>query len=136
MGVIGYSPMQKGLLTGKVTPEWVSELPPDDHRKKDPMFLEPELEINEYSISQLKAVAEEHGKALSQLAVAWVLRRKEMTSAIVGARKKWQIEETAPAGEWFLSDETIDRIEIILEERKNKLSEISNPFNPKAVEWV
>ncbi len=94
MGVIVYSPMQKGLLTGKFTPERVKNLPPDDHRRSDPQFNEPLLSINLELVEKLKPIAEKHGRTLAQLAIAWVLRRPEVTAAIVGTRRPSQIEET------------------------------------------
>jgi len=130
-GVICYSPMQKGLLTGKVTPEWIMGLSPDDHRKRDPMFLEPELTVNMHCVEQLKRIAEAYEKTVSQMAIAWVLRRGEITSAIVGARSQSQIEETVAAGDWILDDGVIDRIDQILLEREDKLTEIKDPPNQK-----
>lgn len=122
IGVIVYSPMQKGLLTGKVNPEWVSKLPPDDHRRNDPMFQEPQLTINMECVDKLKKIAEKHGESLSHLAIAWVLRREEVTAAIVGARSPEQIAETALAGDWELDEATISEIEAILEEREKKIA--------------
>lgn len=125
VGVIVYSPMQKGLLTGKVNPEWVSKLPPDDHRRNDPMFQEPQLTINMECVEKLKRVAEKHGKSLSHLAIAWVLRREEVTAAIVGARSPEQIAETALAGDWELDEATISEIETILAEREEGLAALA-----------
>lgn len=125
VGVIVYSPMQKGLLTGKVNPEWVSKLPPDDHRRNDPMFQEPQLTVNMECVEKLKRIAEKHGKSLSHLAIAWVLRREEVTAAIVGARSPEQIAETALAGDWELDEATISEIETILAEREKGLAALA-----------
>lgn len=114
IGVVCYSPMQKGLLTGKVTAQWVANLAPDDHRHRDPAFAEPKLSANLEIVEKLKPVAERSGRSLAELAIAWVLRRDEVTSAIVGARRPEQIRQTAPAGDWKLSDEEIEEIEVIL----------------------
>ena len=121
IGVIVYSPMQKGLLTGKFSLERAKNLPEDDHRRRDPQFLEPELSINLNLVGALSNIAEKNGKTMAQLAIAWVLRRLEVTSAIVGTRHPSQIEETAAAGEWELSAEDIEEIEILLSKRLNEL---------------
>jgi len=121
IGVIVYSPMQKGLLTGKVTKEWVASLPSDDHRRNDPMFQEPELTLNIELAEKLRDIGAKYGKTPAQVAVAWVLRRKEVTSAIVGIRRPSQIEEIAPAGDWDLPEEEVVRIEEFLKEREEKL---------------
>ena len=122
IGIIVYSPMQKGLLTGKFTKKRVENLPHDDHRKADPQFLEPEISINLQVVETLSKIAEKCGNTMAQLAIAWVLRRQEVTSAIVGARRPSQIEETASAGDWVLSDADIEAIEGVLTERHNKLA--------------
>lgn len=118
IGVIVYSPMQKGLLTGKITPAWVAQLPADDHRRRDPQFQEPRLSANMELVEGLRAIAERHGKSPAQLAVAWVLRRPEVTAAIVGARKPSQIEETLGAADWELSPDDIAAIEALLRKRE------------------
>ena len=124
MGVIVYSPMQKGLLTGKFTPERVKNLPPDDHRRNDPQFNEPLPSINLELVEKLKPIAEKYGRTLAQLAIAWVLRRPEVTAAIVGTRRPSQIEETFPAGDWELSAEDIEAIDKLLQEREEKIKNL------------
>jgi len=114
IGVIVYSPMQRGLLTGKFSAERLSGLPIDDHRRRNPDFHEPLFSATMELVEQLKKIAEHNGKTCAQLAVSWVLRRPEITAAIVGARKPEQIKETAPAGDWNLSQEDIDEIENLL----------------------
>jgi aryl-alcohol dehydrogenase-like predicted oxidoreductase len=117
MGIILYSPMQKGILTGKFTRERLQNLPEDDHRRRDPRFHEPELSANLKLVENLRSIAEKSGRTVAQLAIAWVLRRPEVTAAIVGARHPVQIEETFIAGEWVLSKEDIAAIEVLLEKR-------------------
>ncbi|MCL4507451.1 MAG: aldo/keto reductase [Chloroflexi bacterium] len=117
IGVVAYSPMQKGLLTGKVTREWVGSLAADDHRHRDAMFQEPQLSANLKLVEGLKTIAARNGKTAAQIAIAWVLRRPEVTAAIVGARRPSQIEETAPAGDWALSQDDIRAIDALLAER-------------------
>jgi len=117
VGVIPYSPMQKGMLTGKVTPEWVAALPDDDHRKtRDPLFQEPLLTETLKKVEKLESMAEDKGIALSQLAIAWVLRREEVTAAIVGARRPEQIRETAKAADVELTADELEAIERVLRE--------------------
>ena len=115
IGVIVYSPMQKGLLTGKFSKERVQNLPESDHRHRDPLFQEPRLDANLELVEQLRKIAGKSGRTVAQLAIAWVLRRPEVTSAIVGARHPSQIEETAAAGDWILSEEDIAAIDALLE---------------------
>jgi len=115
IGVVTYSPMQKGLLTGQFNRERVKNLPKDDHRRRDPRFQEPELSVNLKLVENLRSLAEKSGRTVAQLAIAWVLRRPEVTAAIVGARRPSQIEETAIAGDWMLSQEDIAAIDVLLE---------------------
>jgi aryl-alcohol dehydrogenase-like predicted oxidoreductase len=122
IGVVAYSPMQRGLLTGKFNPERLSSLPLDDHRRKNADFHEPRFTATLELVEQLKPIAERNGKTLAQLSISWVLRRPEVTAAIVGARKPEQILETAPASDWDLNEEDIEQIEQLLAERQAKLS--------------
>ncbi len=122
MGVVAYSPMQRGLLTGKFSPERLSALPLDDHRRRNPDFHEPQFTATLELVEQLKPIAERNGKTLAQLSISWVLRRSEVTAAIAGARRPEQIIETAPASDWDLSEEDIEQIEKLLDERQSKIS--------------
>jgi len=115
IGVITYSPMQKGLLTGKFSAEHMKTLAADDHRRNDPNFNDELFEKNLAIVEALKPITERNEKTVAQLAIAWVLRKEEVTAAIVGARKQKQIEETVQAGDWVLDEEDIAEIETILE---------------------
>jgi len=121
IGVVAYSPMQRGLLTGKFSPERLAALDPGDHRKKHRDFQEPQFTATLELAEQLKKIAERNGRTCAQLAISWVLRRTEITAAIVGARRPAQIEETAPAGDWNLSAEEIEQIEKLLAQRLAKI---------------
>ena len=121
IGVIAYSPMYKGLLTGKYTKKLIAELPEDDHRRRDARFAEPEIDFNLQLIEELKKIALRNGKTVAQLAIAWVLRRSEMTAAIVGGRHPQQIEEIVKAGDWQLEKEDVDLIEELLVKRQQSL---------------
>ena len=114
IGVVAYSPMQRGLLTGKFDAERLAALPDDDHRKSHRDFQEPRFSATLKMVAQLQAIAQRSGHTCAQLAISWVLRRPEITAAIVGARRAGQIGETAPASDWDLSDDEIAEIEPLL----------------------
>jgi aryl-alcohol dehydrogenase-like predicted oxidoreductase len=120
IGVVAYSPMQRGLLTGKFSQERFEALSLDDHRRKSPDFLEPEFTATLQFVDELLPIAERNGRTLAQLAISWVLRRPEVTAAIVGARRPEQIVETAPASDWDLSRDDIDEIELLLGKRQER----------------
>jgi aryl-alcohol dehydrogenase-like predicted oxidoreductase len=122
IGVIVYSPMQRGLLTGAFNAERVANLPEGDHRKVNPDFREPQFSATLELVEQLRPIAERNGRTCAQLAISWVLRRPEVTAAIVGARRPDQIVETAPASDWSLSEEEIEQIEQLLAERQAKVN--------------
>ena len=121
IGIIAYSPMQAGLLTGKFTKERAAGLPESDWRSRHPFYMEPQLSINLRTIDQLRKIANEKKISLSQLSLAWVLRNKEVTSAIVGARSPQQIEETAKAGDMSMTKTEVEAIEEVLTWRINNL---------------
>jgi aryl-alcohol dehydrogenase-like predicted oxidoreductase len=123
IGVLAYSPMHNGLLTGKVTREWVAALPADDWRRDhNPEFREPALSANLSLVDGLRPIAQRHGKSLGELAVAWVLRRPEVSSAIVGARNPSQIEGTIGGADWKLSGAEVAEIEALLVDRSRRLN--------------
>jgi len=121
-GIVCYSPMESGLLTGKVNQEWIDNLPKNDWRrhKSDhpvasllhPPKLNPFLKL----VEQLDAIANSSGHSVSQLAVSWTLCQREITSAIVGARKKGQIAETVKAAEWALGESELNAISATIDE--------------------
>ncbi len=122
IGVVAYSPMQRGLLTGKFSPERLEALSLDDHRRKSPDFLEPQFTPTLQFVGELRPIAERNGRTLAQLAICWVLRRPEVTAAIVGARRPEQIAETFDASNWDLSREDIDEIEQLLAKRQERIA--------------
>lgn len=121
IGVICYSPMCKGLLTGSFTKERATNLPEDDHRSRDLKFQEPQLSVNLALVDGLTTIANRHDRSVAQLAIAWTLRREEVTAAIVGARRPSQIEGTVAAGDWDLTADEIAEIDDLMSERKRKL---------------
>lgn len=110
IGVVAYSPMQAGLLSGSFD---LTKTAPDDWRRKDPMFQEPRLSWHLEFVEAIRPVARELGISVGQLAIAWVLAQPGITSAIVGARRPAQVEENARAGELVLSADTLKEIESI-----------------------
>ncbi len=122
IGVVVYSPMQRGLLTGKFSRERLAALAPDDHRRRMPEFQDPQFTATLEMVEGLQRIARRHGRPVAQLAISWVLRRPEVTAAIVGARRPEQIAETAGASDWTLSKEAIEEIEELLAQREKKLA--------------
>ena len=114
IGIVAYSPMQAGLLTGRFSKERVQNLPANDWRKANPFFTSPQLEANLSIIERLRPVAAQMEITLPQLALAWVLRRSEMTAASAGARRPEQILETVKAGEIVIPDELLLKIDRML----------------------
>jgi aryl-alcohol dehydrogenase-like predicted oxidoreductase len=111
IGVIVYSPMASGLLTGAMTRERIATLPEDDWRRNNPEFREPKFPKNLELVERLKKVAARYGTVPGAIAVAWTLRLPAVTGAIVGARNAKQAEEVMRAGEIKLSPQDIAEIE-------------------------
>jgi len=124
IGMVCYSPMGKGLLTGKMTAEHITSLPDSDHRKKDPDFQGERFKVHLKLIDSLRPIAQRSGITLSQLSLAWVLRQKEVTSAIAGARSPRQIEETAKAADVKLHGDEIANIEQLIEQHDKAVSKL------------
>ncbi len=122
IGVICYSPMGKGLLTGAFTAARAAALSDKDHRSRDPRFQSPQLEINLAFVGQLATISDALGWTIPELAVAWVLRRSEVTSAIVGSRSPKQIEQTVVAGTRVLDQASIDAVATALLDRDEQLA--------------
>jgi aryl-alcohol dehydrogenase-like predicted oxidoreductase len=117
IGTIVYSPMHNGLLTGKMTRERVESLPADDWRKKiNPSFREPLLTKSLEFVEVLRGIADKHGRAVAEVAIAWVLRHPAVTGAIVGARNADQVDGFVGAMDFRLSDDDLAAIEPALPE--------------------
>lgn len=114
IGVINYSPMLSGMLTGKMTAERVAAMPPDDWRRKNPEFNEPKLNRNLKLVEFLREIGKEHGVEPGVVAVAWTLHHPAITAAIVGGRSAEQVEGISPALRFRLSDEEYARINALL----------------------
>ncbi len=110
IGVIVYSPMKSGLLTGKMTKERVAAFPEDDFRKRAPAFQEPQLSRNLQLADLMRQIGERHGVSAGVVAIAWTLRNPAVTAAIVGMRSAAQAEGVLPALEFRLSDDEFAEI--------------------------
>jgi aryl-alcohol dehydrogenase-like predicted oxidoreductase len=114
IGVIVYSPMRSGLLTGKMTPERVANLPSDDWRRNAQDFQEPRLSRNLELVELLEEIGADHGLSPGEVAIAWTLRHPAVTAAIVGGRRPDQVDGIIGAAELRLSEDELDRLESFL----------------------
>ncbi len=122
IGIVAHGPMAYALLTGKFSHSYIATLPADDWRRRGGCFQEPELSANLAFVDKLKTLAERRGHQVAHLAIAWVLRRPEVTAAIVGARRPQQIEQTHAAASLDWLPEDLETIEAWLAERDRIIS--------------
>jgi len=118
IGVIVYSPMESGLLTGAMTREHIANLPEDDWRKHNERFQEPQLSRNLALAEKLNEIGFTHNLSPGIVAIAWTLRQPAVTAAIVGARSPEQIENLLPAAEFRLSNAELAEIDEFLEKNQ------------------
>jgi aryl-alcohol dehydrogenase-like predicted oxidoreductase len=111
IGVIVYSPMKSGLLSGAMTRERVAAFPPDDFRRRVPNFQEPLLSRNLELAELLRSIGKRHGRTPGEVARAWTLRHPGVTAAIVGMRSASQVDGVIGAAEFRLSNEELSEIE-------------------------
>ena len=111
IGVIGYSPMMSGLLSGRMTRERINSFPADDWRRNSPEFQEPRLFRNLWLAELLKNIGRHHGLSAGEIAIAWTLRLAAVTGAIVGGRNAEQVDGIVGAADFRLSKEEIDGID-------------------------
>jgi aryl-alcohol dehydrogenase-like predicted oxidoreductase len=111
IGVIVYSPMASGLLTGAMTRERVANFPQDDWRRNNPEYREPRLSHNLALTEFLRRIGARHGRSAGEVAIAWTLRHPAVTGAIVGGRNGRQVEGIIGAGEFRLGEEGPREIE-------------------------
>ena len=115
-GVLAYSPMASGLLTGSFGRDGVERLAPDDWRRRSPMFTEPKLSQNLALVERLRPVGERLGCSLPALALAWTLANPGVTAAIAGGRRPSQVDGWIEAADVALSAADLAEIEQAVEE--------------------
>ena len=112
IGVLAYSPMARGLLTGKY--DETASFPQTDGRANSPMWQGDRLKRNVAAVNQMAGLARQHGKTVAQLALAWVTSQPGLTCALSGTKRPDQIRETAAAGDWQLDDAILAQIDEII----------------------
>jgi aryl-alcohol dehydrogenase-like predicted oxidoreductase len=111
IGVIVYSPMHSGMLTGRMTPERIANMDPSDWRLTfNPAFKEPLLSRNLEFVEVLREIGERHSRSVAEVAIAWTLKDDAVTGAIVGARSADQVDGFAGAMDFSLNDGEIEGI--------------------------
>ena len=110
IGVIVYSPMLSGMLTGAMTKDRVTNFPPDDWRKGNKEFQEPRLSANLGLVDLLKSIGTKHNRSAGEVAIAWTLRHPAVTGAIVGGRDAVQVEGIIGAADFRLNEEELSSI--------------------------
>jgi len=114
IGVINYSPMLSGMLTGKMTRERIAAMPQDDWRRRAPEFNDPRLTRNLRLVELLREIGSSHKVEPGVVAVAWTLHHPAVTAAIVGGRSAQQVEGIAATLRFRLSHQEYDRINAFL----------------------
>ena len=110
IGVINYSPMQSGLLTGAMTRERIQNMPADDHRRNRKEFQEPQLGRNLALADLLQQIGSRHNVEAGVVAIAWTLHNPAITAAIVGGRSPEQVEGILPAAAFRLTEDEYTEI--------------------------
>jgi aryl-alcohol dehydrogenase-like predicted oxidoreductase len=111
IGVIAYSPMASGLLTGAMTRARIANFPEDDWRRTHRWFQEPELTQNLALAGRLAEIGAQYGLSAGEVAIAWTLRHAAITGAIAGARSAGQVEGIIGAMDFRLSEDELAEIE-------------------------
>ena len=114
IGVIVYSPMASGLLTGAMTPERILSLPENDWRSRNAQFREPLLSRNLALVTLLHNIGKRHDKTPGEVAIAWTLHNPAVTAAIVGSRRPSQLDQVVGAADFRLSEDEVQEIEAFL----------------------
>jgi len=114
VGVIAYSPMASGLLSGTMSRERIAKLPADDWRKRNANFQEPQLSRNLDLAEVLRAIGRRHGRTVGEVAISWTLAHPAVTGAIVGIRTAAQVDGIIGSGEFRLNQVELDEIETAL----------------------
>ena len=114
IGVIVYSPMRSGLLTGGMTKERAQNFADDDFRRNVKDFQEPRLSKNLELVEHLKAIGSRHGRTPGEVAIAWTLHNPAVTAAIVGIRSAKQVDGVIGAADFRLTQAEVDEIQALL----------------------
>jgi aryl-alcohol dehydrogenase-like predicted oxidoreductase len=109
VSVTAYWPLMKGLLAGRLDPD--QPLDPCDSRRNYPMYQGDEWKRNQVFVAELRRIAVDAGRTVAQLVVNWTIHRTGITAALCGAKRAWQIDETAAAMGWRLSAERAAALE-------------------------
>jgi aryl-alcohol dehydrogenase-like predicted oxidoreductase len=117
IGVINYSPMQSGLLTGAMTKERIAKMPQDDFRRNTKQFQEPLISRNLELVELLRGIGKAHDVEPGVVAIAWTLHNPAITAAIVGGRSAKQVEGVLPAATFRLSEAEFAEIGKFIAER-------------------
>jgi aryl-alcohol dehydrogenase-like predicted oxidoreductase len=107
IGVIVYSPMGSGLLTGTMTRERIAAMPSDDWRRNSSYFQEPAITQNLALAEKLKAIGKKYGRSAGEVAIAWTLKNPAVTAAIVGGRSAGQVDGISRASDFQLTEEDL-----------------------------
>jgi aryl-alcohol dehydrogenase-like predicted oxidoreductase len=114
IGVLAYSPMLSGLLTGAMTRERIEALAPGDWRRNNKEFQEPQLTANLALVEVLRGIGARHGRSAGEVAIAWTLRHPVVTAAIVGGRSAAQVDGVVGAADFRLSLDELAEVEVAL----------------------
>jgi aryl-alcohol dehydrogenase-like predicted oxidoreductase len=117
IGVINYSPMQSGLLTGAMTKDRIANMPQDDFRRNSKQFQEPLISRNLELVNLLRSIGTRHDVEPGVIAIAWTLHNPAITAAIVGGRSAEQVDGVLPAMTFRLSEEEFQQIGRFLNDR-------------------
>ena len=112
IGVLAYSPMHSGLLTGTMTPERVKALPHNDWRRRSPYFQEPMLSCALKLNDRLRELAVRHARTSGEIAIAWTLRHPAVTAVAVGARRPVQVDAMIGAATLRLATNDMEGLDI------------------------
>jgi aryl-alcohol dehydrogenase-like predicted oxidoreductase len=130
VGVLVYSPLASGLLTGAYDAERIASLPDDDWRRQAPHFQEPQLSRNLELVERLRSIAARLGTSVSALSIAWTLATPGVTAAICGARRPDQVDGWIDAGDLSLDDDVLAELEQAIGETGAALARSRAPGVP------
>ncbi len=123
IGILAYSPLANGLLTGKYNRETITMFDKNDWRRNSAQFNEPHLSPNLQFLKELSSIAERLNLSLPQLAISWVLQHAQVTAAIVGVRKPQHATDAVPIDNIVLSTEVLKEIEVLLQKRDESIQD-------------